>query len=223
MVGRFTVGDVVYIVQNHAAGARVSKGDMGVVLGVGPSSYDVRMENDEVYLFDDNDLVGQDPRWDYATLQCSSVPGTIVPYVPSAKEATGGLRYDKGKVKLGLISAIAQNGLGKVLTYGAKKYHDHNWRKGMDWSRCIDSLTRHWNKFLQGEDYDYDPSCEGCQTEYCKDHSWELHIDCIQCNSMFLSEYYTTHPELDDRYKTTKSSVPPSVQKTASKPNGNKE
>ncbi len=124
------------------------------------------------------------------------------------------LRYDTDKPKLELISPLAQIGLAKVLTKGAKKYASHNWRKGMDWSRCIGSLKRHLAKFEMGEDYDFDPNCPGCNTEYCKDHTWELHIDQIQCNAMFLSEYTVTHPELDDRYKISQKFVPPTVQLT---------
>lgn len=113
----------------------------------------------------------------------------------------GAMRFDKGKPQLELISPIAMIGLAKILTFGARKYSSHNWRKGMAWSRCIGSLKRHLAAFEAGVDRDYDENCEGCINKNCLNHTGELHIDQIMCNAMFLSEYSHTHPELDDRYK----------------------
>lgn len=113
----------------------------------------------------------------------------------------GAVRYDTDKPKMELISPLAMIGLAKVLTKGAKKYASHNWRKGMDWSRCIGSLERHLAAFKMGYDWDIDPNCDGCKKNDCKNHTGERHVDQIQCNAMFLSEYSHTHPELDDRYK----------------------
>lgn len=114
---------------------------------------------------------------------------------------SGALRFDTGKPQLELISPIAMVGLAGILTFGAKKYAPNNWRKGMNWSRCIGSLKRHLARFEMGEDYDFDPECEGCKNNNCLNHTGLLHIDQIQCNAMFLSEYARTHKELDDRYK----------------------
>lgn len=122
-----------------------------------------------------------------------------------AKKATTGLRYDAGKARVELISPIALMGLARVLTKGAKKYADHNWRKGMAWSRCIGSLIRHLFLFMSGEDYDYDAKCPDCQASTCINHTGELHVDQILCNAMFLSEYARTHRELDDRCKQQSS------------------
>jgi hypothetical protein len=119
------------------------------------------------------------------------------------KEAVkeGALRFDKDKPKFELISPIAMEGLAGILTFGAKKYAAHNWRKGMAWSRALGSLKRHLIEFEKGNDYDYDENCEGCKEKHCLDHTGLLHIDQVLCNAMFLSEYARTHPELDDRYK----------------------
>ena len=117
------------------------------------------------------------------------------------KPTEGAKRFDTGKLRLDLISPIAMEGLARILTFGAKKYAAHNWRKGMDWSRCIGSLKRHLNEFEKGNDYDYDENCTGCQAKDCQNHSGELHIDQVMCNAMFLAEYIRTHKELDDRYK----------------------
>lgn len=102
----------------------------------------------------------------------------------------GAVRRDEAKTRLDLISPIFIEHLGKVLTQGAEKYSDHNWRGGMRWSRSIASLKRHLNMFESGIDYDSE--------------SGLLHLAHVAANTMFLLEYVFTHPELDDRYKYEK-------------------
>jgi hypothetical protein len=96
-------------------------------------------------------------------------------------------RSDAGKRRLDLVSAVAIEGLADVLTFGAKKYAAHNWRKGMDWSRVIASLKRHLSEFEKGVDTDPESGLK--------------HIDHVMCYVMFLSEYSLTHTALDDRFK----------------------
>lgn len=135
-------------------------------------------------------------------MSISSVPPP--PSDNSNKKLTdggGAIRHDANKAPLELISPIAMIGLAKVLGKGAKKYAPHNWRKGMNWSRCIGSLKRHLAAFEMGLDYDVDPNCQGCVSNNCTNHTGELHIDQVLCNAMFLSEYARTHNELDDRHK----------------------
>lgn len=38
--------------------------------------------------------------------------------------------------------------------YGAQKYADRNWEKGLPWQQMIDSLKRHVEDFERGRDYD---------------------------------------------------------------------
>ena len=38
--------------------------------------------------------------------------------------------------------------------YGAQKYADRNWEKGLPWQQMIDSLKRHLEDFERGKDYD---------------------------------------------------------------------
>lgn len=104
------------------------------------------------------------------------------------KDSKSGLRYDGDKPKMDLLSPIAIIGMSDVLTFGAKKYADHNWRKGMKWGRTIACLLRHTFKFMMGEDIDPESGLP--------------HVDHIACNAMFLQEYFRTHKELDDRFKT---------------------
>ena len=96
-----------------------------------------------------------------------------------------GLRFNEGKLRFDLIHPVAQTGLAKVLTVGAKKYAPRNWEKGMSWTTVVASAERHLNAFKRGEDYDEETGL--------------LHIDHLQCNAHFLSTYYRTKPQFDDR------------------------
>lgn len=109
------------------------------------------------------------------------------------------LRYNEGKTEIGLVPVELIEGVAKVLTYGKNKYTvkdkdgnivstgAQNWRKGMSWSKVIDSLERHLLEFKKGTDVDIESSC--------------LHLEHLACNVAFLLNYYKSHPELDDRWK----------------------
>lgn len=99
----------------------------------------------------------------------------------------GALRYDSEKNRLDLVTPQIIEEIGKVLTFGAKKYKPSNWREGMSWSRCIGSLKRHITEFEKLNDFDNESSL--------------LHLSHAACNIMFLLDYYKSHPELDDRYR----------------------
>lgn len=125
-----------------------------------------------------------------------------------AEPTQQGLRYDTGKARTDLLDPVAMMGTARVLAKGARKYAAWNWAKGMPWSKVIGSLLRHTFKFMLGEDWDADPSCAECQKGtvgtdnwICKDHTGELHVDCIGCNAMFLQRYARSHTSLDDRFK----------------------
>jgi hypothetical protein len=108
-------------------------------------------------------------------------------------KSTVGLRYDADKPRMDLIDPIAMEGLSIVLAVGAKKYADHNWAKGMKWSRVLGSLLRHTYKFMRGEDLDAESGLP--------------HVDHILCNAMFLSNYYRQQKSYDDRFKQEKETV----------------
>lgn len=102
----------------------------------------------------------------------------------------GGLRYNTGKPKHHLIPGFAMNEVAKVFTFGADKYGDNNWQRGMDWSDVIGSMSRHYNAILRGEDFDN-------ETGY-------LHSSHLATNAIFLTEYYRIYPQGDDRLQTYK-------------------
>ena len=115
---------------------------------------------------------------------------TATPLKQSERTSEGGKKNDSEKVRLELISPRATFELGKVLTFGARKYAAHNWRKGIAWSRIIGAIKRHVESFNAGEDNDPETGLS--------------HIAHAMCECMFLLEYLQTHPELDDRYKGEK-------------------
>lgn len=54
-----------------------------------------------------------------------------------------GVKHDQDKIKLELIPPEFIFAVGDILTFGAKKYADRNWEKGMKWSRVFGALMRH--------------------------------------------------------------------------------
>lgn len=83
-----------------------------------------------------------------------------------------GLKFDQGKLRLGLIPPELKRELGRVLTHGASKYDDRNWEKGMDWLRAHDALERHLLAWQEGESYDPESKCH--------------HLASVIANAMFL-------------------------------------
>ena len=65
-----------------------------------------------------------------------------------------GVKFDRGKVRLDLVPTEAIHALGRILTAGAAKYGEHNWRKGMAWSRVYGAAQRHLTAFWSGDDID---------------------------------------------------------------------
>jgi hypothetical protein len=54
-----------------------------------------------------------------------------------------GVKYDFDKIRLELLPLAALEEIGKVFTFGAKKYEDRNWEKGILYSRVFGALLRH--------------------------------------------------------------------------------
>lgn len=102
----------------------------------------------------------------------------------------GGTKLDSNKCQLELLSSAWIFGVGDVLTFGAKKYAAHNWRKGIVLSRLIGACLRHIFAFLRGEDKDPETNL-----------SHLLHASCCL---MFAYELHLTKAsEVDDRFKLT--------------------
>ena len=54
-----------------------------------------------------------------------------------------GQKFDQDKVRLDLYPVEALWETSEVLTFGAKKYGDRNWEKGLAYSRCYGAALRH--------------------------------------------------------------------------------
>lgn len=100
---------------------------------------------------------------------------------------TDGFKMDLGKTRFGLLPTLPLEYVARVYTMGAKKYSDHNWRKGMAWSRVYDAMLRHLNKYWGGEVIDPESGLP--------------HLAHVVFGCFSLMEYQQTHPELDDRDK----------------------
>ena len=96
-----------------------------------------------------------------------------------------GLRFNAGKTRHDLVPQFAQEQYAKVLTKGAEKYADNNWKLGMKWGKVLASMKRHILAFEAGEDFDQETGI--------------LHTAHIMCNAAFLTEYYKIYPQGDNR------------------------
>ena len=82
------------------------------------------------------------------------------------------------------LTPLAAQRAADVLAFGQTKYPEWNWANGMSWSRCVGSAARHLVATLDGEHFDAE--------------SGLLHTDHAACNFLFLVQYASTHPGLND-------------------------
>jgi hypothetical protein len=98
-----------------------------------------------------------------------------------------GKKFDEGKPMLGLVPKSTIWAIGWILTFGAKKYGEHNWRKGLAWSRAYNALLRHLTAWWDGESTDMESG---------KSHLWHAATELA-----FLIEYEESKTGEDDRWK----------------------
>jgi hypothetical protein len=63
-------------------------------------------------------------------------------------------KFDGGKIRPELLPFPSLESVSAVFAYGANKYADHNYRKGMAWSRLLGAALRHLFRWACGEDID---------------------------------------------------------------------
>jgi len=100
------------------------------------------------------------------------------------------IKHDNNKPRLELIPASGIDAAGRAMTYGSKKYADHNWANGFDWDRLTGSLMRHLQAWRSGEDVDPESGLN--------------HVDHICANSMMLAAHVNEGLGNDNRRKTIK-------------------
>lgn len=124
-------------------------------------------------------------------------------------------------VKLERFDLIPAGPLAELARHygvGAKKYAEHQWRQGYEWSKSIAAIGRHYTDFMAGKDYDVCPEdgagCSFVTSEglpftdcvsgvTCYNHTGSHHMAAVAWHSFLLLEFKDTHPDMDDRWKGT--------------------
>lgn len=65
-----------------------------------------------------------------------------------------GRKFDDNKVRYDLLPADGLDAVARVLTFGAKKYGDRNWEKGIDYGRLFRAALHHLWAWWCGEETD---------------------------------------------------------------------
>lgn len=98
----------------------------------------------------------------------------------------GGKKYDSKKNPVHLLPPDALWEISKVLGFGAQKYSEWNWYKGITFSRLFAAAMRHLWQWWRRKDYD------------AESHIRHLaHAGC--CVLFLLQEVLEERTELDDR------------------------
>lgn len=108
-----------------------------------------------------------------------------------------GLKYDAEKPRLDLLDREFIEGIGRVLTFGAKKYAAHNWRLGIEVSRLYAAALRHVFASNSGED---------CDPESGLDHLYHA-----GCCLMFAAWMKKHRPLMDDRWQEKEPAAVPTL------------
>lgn len=105
--------------------------------------------------------------------------------VPMPAADNLGRKDDTGKPRYELLAPEFLEGTARILTFGARKYADRNWERGMKWSRCFGALMRHMWAWWRGEKLDPETG--------------ESHLLHAACCLMFLVAYEARSTGEDDR------------------------
>jgi len=100
-----------------------------------------------------------------------------------------GTKFDEGKARFDLLPGDVLVEISKVFTYGATKYEERNWEKGMKWGRLFAATMRHLWSWWMGEENDKETGIS--------------HLAHAGCNVMFLIRYHLRkdlYGKNDDRY-----------------------
>lgn len=130
--------------------------------------------------------------------------------------STGGQKGVKEEA-FALIPVGPLQALARHYGRGAKKYAEHQWRQGFEWSKAYSAAQRHLNQFWSGEDLDECPrDREGCApfpddespltieardyTPTCYNHTGSPHLVAAAWMIFALIEFTECYPQHDDRY-----------------------
>jgi hypothetical protein len=143
---------------------------------------------------------------DTQTFQRVPTPATTSQGDPRGRANDPAMRFDADKLRWDLLPPDAMSELVRVYTFGASKYADRNWEKGMRWSRCFGSMMRHCWAWMAGERNDPESGCH--------------HLAHVAWNALALVTYQTRGVGQDDRGPAVilaTSTTPPAPAPSASK------
>jgi 5'-nucleotidase len=103
----------------------------------------------------------------------------------AADVAVAGVKFDQGKPRFDLIPSWPLWVIAQVYAFGAVKYDDHNWRKGMRWGRVMAATKRHIARWEAREDSARDSNLH--------------HLAHAAFGLLTLIEYAVIAREFDDR------------------------
>lgn len=96
-----------------------------------------------------------------------------------------GRKDDGGKSRTDLLAPEFLLAVGDVLRFGAAKYDERNWEKGMAWGRPLGAALRHLLLWAGGQRYDEETGLS--------------HLAHAACNVMFLFVFEQRGVGKDDR------------------------
>ena len=94
------------------------------------------------------------------------------------------MKFDTGKPQLQWLPYESLTDLANVMEFGANKYQQNNWKKGLPFSRMIGAALRHLYKRMSGHILD--------------EESGLPHLAHAGVCILFLLYYEKHHPHLDD-------------------------
>lgn len=92
------------------------------------------------------------------------------------------MKFDTEKLRYDLVPPSAIEGLAKVVTHGARKYKENNWRKG-EIARYEAALMRHFIAWRKGEQFDLDSGFH--------------HMEHILTNAAFILELQNAQADIN--------------------------
>ena len=95
------------------------------------------------------------------------------------------VKFDNDKIRYELLDPLFLEGISEVLTFGAKKYCDHNWLKCDSVMRYFGAIMRHLWAFAAGEDNDKETGIN--------------HLYHAGCCLLFMQGLFRRNKKADDR------------------------
>ena len=116
-----------------------------------------------------------------------------------------GRKDDGGKDRIELVPPELIFAVARVLTFGAQKYADRNWEKGMSWGRVFGALMRHMWAWWGGKA----PTSENFVMGNLDGETRFSHLWHAGCCLSFLIAYEERKAGTDDRFQKEEKKLEP--------------